>query len=90
MSFNLFKFFGNTPPSSKDTAKDRLKLILINDRSSISPETLNKIKEEILQVISKYVDIESSEIDVKMTRTDAEDGDSPALVASIPIKQIKK
>jgi cell division topological specificity factor len=89
MSFNLFKFFNNSKPSSKDTAKDRLKLILINDRSSISPETLNKIKEEILQVISKYVDIEISDIDVKMTETDDEDGHSPALVASIPIKHIK-
>ncbi|MBP1744308.1 MAG: cell division topological specificity factor MinE [Firmicutes bacterium] len=89
MSFNLFKFFNNSKPSSKDTAKDRLKLILINDRSSISPETLNKIKEEILVVISKYVDIEISDIDVKMTKTDDEDGNSPALVASIPIKHIK-
>jgi len=89
MSFNLFKFFNNSKQGSKDTAKDRLKLILINDRSSISPETLNKIKEEILQVISKYVDIEISDIDVKMTETDDEEGHSPALVASIPIKRIK-
>lgn len=89
MSFNLFKFFNNSKPNSKDTAKDRLKLILINDRSSISPETLNKIKEEILEVISKYVDIEISDIDVKMTKTGDDDGNSPALVASIPIKHIK-
>lgn len=89
MGFNLFKFFNNSQSGSKDTAKDRLKLILINDRSSISPETLNKIKEEILVVISKYVDIDISEIDVKMTETGDEDGNSPALVASIPIKHIK-
>lgn len=89
MSFNIFKFFNSSKQGSKDVAKDRLKLILINDRSSISPETLNKIKEEILQVISKYVDIEISDIDVKMTETDDEEGNSPALVASIPIKRMK-
>jgi len=70
-------------------AKERLKLILIHDRASISPELLEIIKEEILAVISKYVEIDKSEIDVKMTKLDSEDGNSPALIASIPIRNIK-
>ena len=85
---NIFNLF-SSKPSSKDLAKERLKLILIHDRASISPELLEKIKEEILAVISKYVEIDRSEIDVKMTKLDDEDGNSPALIASIPIRNIK-
>ncbi len=85
---NIFSFF-SSKPSSKDMAKERLKLILIHDRASVSPELLNKIKEEILQVISKYVDIDSGEIEVKMTKLDEDEGNSPALIASIPIRNIK-
>ena len=40
----------------KEVAKDRLKLILIHDRGDLTPDTLDKIREEILQVISKYID----------------------------------
>jgi len=85
---NVLNLFSSRP-SSKDMAKERLKLILIHDRASVSPELLDKIKEEILAVISKYVEIDSSEIDVKMTKLDDEEGGSPALIASIPIRNIK-
>lgn len=85
---NIFKLF-SSKPSSKDTAKERLKLILIHDRANVSPELLNQIKEEILQVISKYVEIDSGEIEVKMTKLDEDEGNSPALIASIPIRNIK-
>jgi len=85
---NIFNLF-SSKSSSKDMAKERLKLILIHDRASISPELLEIIKEEILAVISKYVEIDKSEIDVKMTKLDSEDGNSPALIASIPIRNIK-
>jgi cell division topological specificity factor MinE len=84
----LFKIF-STKASSKDVAKERLKLILIHDRSKISPELLESIKEDILRVLSKYVEIDNGEIDVKITSTEEIQGDSPALIASIPIKRMK-
>lgn len=83
---DLFKFFSNRT-SSKDVAKERLKLILIHDRQDLSPELLESMKNEILQVISKYVIIEDDEVEVKLTKTDASEGYAPALVASIPIKK---
>ncbi|MEL7596925.1 MAG: cell division topological specificity factor MinE, partial [Clostridiaceae bacterium] len=49
---DLLKFFSGKP-SSKEVAKDRLKLILIHDRSNISPELLEMMKSDILEVISK-------------------------------------
>ncbi len=76
-------------PSSKDVAKERLKLILIHDRADLSPELLDAIKGEILNVIAKYVEIDNSDVDVKLTKTDLEEGNSPALVANIPIKRTK-
>ncbi|MCH5138185.1 cell division topological specificity factor MinE [Clostridiaceae bacterium UIB06] len=84
----LFKIF-TTKASSKDVAKERLRLILIHDRAKLSPEILESIKEDILKVLSKYVEIDNGEIDVKMTTTEEIQGDTPALIASIPIKRMK-
>lgn len=76
--------------SSKDVAKERLKLILIHDRADLSPELLDAIKGEILNVIAKYVEIDNSDVEVKLTKTNADEGNSPALVANIPIKRTKR
>ncbi|MFU0825164.1 cell division topological specificity factor MinE [Clostridium sp.] len=86
---DLFKLF-SSKPSSKEVAKDRLKLILIHDRSNVSPELLEMMKNDILNVISKYVIIDDSEVDVRLTRTEEVECSSPALVASIPIKKMRE
>lgn len=85
---DFFKFF-STKQSPKDVAKDRLKLILIHDRADLSPELLDLIKSEILTVISKYVEIDNSFVEVALTRTSEEEGSSPALIANIPIRKMK-
>ncbi|NEZ45667.1 cell division topological specificity factor MinE [Clostridium niameyense] len=85
---DLLKIFSSRP-SSKDLAKERLKLILIQDRNSISPEVLGSIKEDVLKVISKYMEIDDQDVDIKMTSTEEVQGYSPALIASIPIKRMK-
>ncbi|MHC1683515.1 MAG: cell division topological specificity factor MinE [Clostridiaceae bacterium] len=84
---DLFKFFSNKT-SSKDVAKERLKLILIHDRQDLSPELLENMKNEILAVISKYVVIADDEVEVRLTKSDEVEGYAPALIASIPIKKI--
>lgn len=74
----------------KDVAKDRLKLILIHDRGELSPEVLDKIKEEILEVLNKYIDIDMEDMDIAVTKPEVIDGESgPSLVANIPIKNLK-
>lgn len=82
------KLFGNKQ-TPKDMAKERLKLILIHDRADLSPELLETIKADIMNVISKYVEIDCEDLDIRMIKTDAQDGNSPALVASIPIKSTR-
>ncbi|MBE7023597.1 MAG: cell division topological specificity factor MinE [Clostridia bacterium] len=87
---DLSKIFGKKN-RSKDTAKDRLKLVLVHDRANVSPEFLEKIKDEIMQVIAKYVDVSDGELDINITTAQSEDGKSsvPAITANIPIKSIK-
>lgn len=85
----IFKIFFSKP-SAKDVAKDRLKLILIHDRASISPDILDKIRDEIFNVLSKYVEIDSDDLDIRMTQVDNDNNESsPALIANIPIKNLK-
>lgn len=87
---DFLKVFSNrvTP---KEVAKDRLRLILINDRGLLAPEMLDKIKEELLEVISKYIEIEADDVEISFNKAEDEEGNSePALIASIPIKNLKK
>lgn len=88
---DLLKIFGK-PKSSKDVAKDRLKLVLIHDRANVSPQFLEMLKSEIIKVITNYMDVDESALDIQLTRTKSDDGESmvPALYANIPIKNIKK
>lgn len=86
----IFSGFSNSKPKPKDVAKDRLKLILIHDRGDLPPETLEKIRTEILEVISKYVDIQSDDVELTVSKSDAVEGDrASSLIANIPIKSIK-
>ena len=77
--------------SSGEGAKDRLKLLLVSDRANCSPEMMEMIKRDIIEVISKYMDIDADALDVKITETesDANNGMVPALFANIPIKDMK-
>lgn len=85
---DLFKIFGRDKPS-KDVAKERLKLILIHDRANVSPQFLEMVKGDIIKVISDYAEIDEKGLEIKLTRTDSDSNDSPALVANIPIKKMK-
>lgn len=77
-------FYNKT--SSKEVASKRLKLILINDRDSLSLELLEKIKSEVIMIIAKYVEIHNTEVELKIIKNDAPGVDSSILVANIPIK----
>ena len=78
--------------ASGTMAKDRLKLVLVSDRASCSPETLEMIKNDIIEVISKYMEIDAEGLDIQITQTECEgsEGKVPALFANIPIKDIRK
>ena len=77
--------------NSSDVAKDRLKFLLVSDRANCSPEMMEMIKNDIIQVISKYMDIDPQGLDIQLTETDSDgnNGSVPALFANIPIKDLK-
>lgn len=94
---NIIKFFKKTGkkealnPSSKDTAKERLHLVLMQDRANVSADFLDLMRQEIIEVIKKYIDIDESAMDVRLTNQANDDGTqgAPALYANIPILNIK-
>ena len=76
--------------NNKDMAKERLHLVLMQDRANVSADFLDMMKQEIIDVIKKYIDVDESEIDVHLTNKTSDDGTTgPALYANIPIVSIK-
>lgn len=71
--------------SSKERAKNRLKLVLSHDRASISPGVLQMIKKDILTVIKKYVEVDGRRMQVSIV----EDAKTVELTANIPIKNTR-
>mgnify|MGYP006278801511 CR=1 FL=1 len=72
-------------PASATTAKQRLQLVLAHDRSDLNPELLEQMRREILEVVSRYVEIDLEEGDVSLETEDR----VTALVANLPIRRTK-
>ena len=81
----------NVANNSKDAAKERLHLVLMQDRANVSADFLELMKQEIIEVIKKYIEVDEGAIDVRLTNKENEDGTNgaPALYANIPILNIK-
>lgn len=75
--------------TSKQAAKDRLKLVLMQDRASVSPDFFEIMKQEIIDVIKKYIEIDEDALEVELTRGLEAGLEGPALYANIPIKNVK-
>jgi cell division topological specificity factor len=63
-------------------AKERLKLVLIHDRTDLSPGTLDVLKDELIEVISRYVEIDPGAVRIEMEH----DGREQRLLADIPLR----
>ena len=92
---NFFKKLGKNEnketSGSKTKAKERLHLVLMQDRANVSADFLEMMKQEIIDVIKKYIEVEENEIDVRLTNEVKEDGTTgaPSLYANIPIVNIR-
>lgn len=67
--------------SSASRAKERLQLVLINDRTNLTPTTMESLKDDLLDVISQYIKIDASAVKIDV----AQDGRQQRLIADIPI-----
>ena len=64
----------NKELSSKDDAKERLHLVLMQDRANVSVDFLELMKQEIIDVIKKYIVVDENSIDVRLTNKPNDDG----------------
>ncbi len=74
------RIFGKEP-SSAERAKDRLRLVLINDRTDLSSAAMESLKDDLLEVLSRYIQIDPKTIKIDITR----EGRQQRLIADIPI-----
>ncbi len=72
--------------NSKDRAKSRLKLIIAHDRASINSDVLAAMREEILDVVARYVEVDREEMEFSLSN----DQRMTSLTANLPIRQIKR
>ncbi|UMZ72874.1 cell division topological specificity factor MinE [Natranaerofaba carboxydovora] len=71
---------------SKSKAKDRLKLLLVHDRANVSSDLIEEMREEILQVISKYMEIDEDNTEINLTK----EKNTARLEANMSVKSIKR
>ncbi len=72
--------------NSARQAKDRLQLVLVHDRTDLSPGQLGALKDELIEVISRYVDIEPQAVEIQLSQS----GREQYLVANIPLRPTRR
>ncbi len=83
----ISKIFSKDSSDSKNIAKERLKLVLVQDRANALPdEIMAELREELIYVISRYMDIDVSQLNFGLSKSD----DEVALIANIPVVRIKR
>ena len=86
---DIFKFF-DKKDNSKSVAKERLQLVLVHDRTDISPKIMEEMKNQIIDVINKFMEVDFDSSDIKIERQNGNDGNiKSALTANIVIKSMK-
>lgn len=80
----LDRFFGQNETKTK--AKERLRLILVHDRSHLNPEKMDALRKDLFEVLSKYVEMSPEGMDIQFEK----ENDSIALIANIPIQSVKR
>jgi len=75
------RLFGREKKSAQQ-AKERLKLVLNYDRAALNPGKIDLMKDDLIEVISRYIDVDPSAVNIEM----AQDGRQQRLIAEIPIK----
>jgi cell division topological specificity factor len=81
----LKKLFGSAPPSSS-TAKERLRLVLMTDHLALAPEIIDQMKRDLVDVISRYVEVDRDKIEVNFEQQDK----ALAMLANIPIISVNR
>ncbi len=76
----------NRETKSARQAKERLKLVLIHDRTDLTPGEMDLLKDELIQVISRHIEIDPSAVQINMTQV----GREQRLIADIPVRTVRR
>ena len=85
MSNFLDRLFGRDQKSARQ-AKERMKLVLIHDRTDLSPASLEALKDELITVISRYIEIDPAAVEINV----AQEGREQRLIADIPLRSVRR
>ena len=82
----FFERLFNRGPSSAEQAKERMKLVLIHDRTDLSPGVMELLKDELIEVISRHIDIDPESVNIDLTQ----EGRQQRLIADIPLRAVRR
>jgi cell division topological specificity factor len=82
---NLFKQTETKEENAKDVACNRLRVVLMQDRTNLTPELLQRMRKELIELLSKYVEMDKDALELNFDQ----EGDQMALMLSIPVIRAK-